>query len=131
MESVDDVRCVCQASGHLTRADVPASDLEKKFHALWKRHGWRGGRMYREYRFHPARKWRMDFAWPRLKVFVEIDGSRSHGTMGGRRKDNEKQNKATEMGWVVLRYMAGDLGPLRGRDTIEQVNKVLEMRSKQ
>lgn len=28
----------------------------------------------REFRFHPERRWRFDFAWPDVKVAVEIDG---------------------------------------------------------
>jgi very-short-patch-repair endonuclease len=28
----------------------------------------------REYRFHPGRRWRFDFTWPRYKITVEIDG---------------------------------------------------------
>ena len=28
----------------------------------------------REYRFHPSKMWRFDFAWPAFRVAVEIDG---------------------------------------------------------
>ena len=27
-----------------------------------------------EYRFHPERRWRADFAWPEKKLLVEVDG---------------------------------------------------------
>lgn len=28
----------------------------------------------REHRFHPARRWRFDFAWPELLFAVEVEG---------------------------------------------------------
>src|SRR5215475_3616350 len=28
----------------------------------------------REFRFHPVRQWRIDFAWPAYRVAIEIDG---------------------------------------------------------
>lgn len=28
----------------------------------------------REYVFHPKRKWRFDFAWPHIKLAVEVEG---------------------------------------------------------
>ena len=63
---------------------------------------------YREYRFHPTRRWRFDFAWPAQKVAVEIEGgvfSRGRHTRGsGFVKDCEKYNNAALMGWTVLRF---------------------------
>lgn len=61
----------------------------------------------REYRFHPVRKWRFDFAWPVLKVAVEIDGATFYGgdhVRGkGYQRDCIKNNAAQLEGWVVLR----------------------------
>lgn len=62
---------------------------------------------YREFRFHPTRRWRFDFAYPDIKLAIEIEG----GTwIGGRHihpigfeKDCEKYNAATILGWRVLR----------------------------
>jgi very-short-patch-repair endonuclease len=64
----------------------------------------------REYRFHPTRKWRFDFAWPAYKVAVEIDGRGRHQTVDGVRKDCEKHNEAVILGWAVLRFPATDKG---------------------
>jgi very-short-patch-repair endonuclease len=59
-----------------------------------------------EFRFHPVRKWRFDFAWPQQWVAVEIDGGQ--WTAGGGRhntdKDREKLNTAAARGWRVLRF---------------------------
>jgi very-short-patch-repair endonuclease len=65
----------------------------------------------REHRFHPVRKWRMDFAWPERKVAAEIEG----GTWAGGRHtrgsgfagDCAKYNAAALLGWRVLRFTSG------------------------
>ena len=58
----------------------------------------------REYKFH---NWRYDFAWPRLKVFVEIDGGTfnggDHARGKGYQRDCKKNNQAQVEGWAVLR----------------------------
>ncbi len=61
-----------------------------------------------EYRFHPTRKWRFDFAYPEQKIAIEIEG----GTwIGGRHihpigfeKDCEKYNFCAKLGYRLLRY---------------------------
>jgi very-short-patch-repair endonuclease len=60
-----------------------------------------------EFRFHPTRRWRFDFAWPGEMVALEIDG----GTWTGGRhvrgrgvaNDCEKLCEAVALGWRVLR----------------------------
>jgi very-short-patch-repair endonuclease len=62
----------------------------------------------REYVFHPTRKWRIDFAFPPIKLAIEAEGGIFAGgahTRGAHfRSDCEKYNAATELGWRVLRY---------------------------
>ena len=62
----------------------------------------------REYRFHPSRRWRFDFAWPRSKVAVEVDGgiySRGRHVRGkGFERDAEKRNAAVVAGWRLLHF---------------------------
>ena len=62
----------------------------------------------REYRFAPPRHWRFDFAWPAVKLAVEIEGgvwSRGRHTRGkGFIADCDKYNAATMLGWRVLRF---------------------------
>lgn len=66
-----------------------------------------------EYKFHPTRKWRMDFAWPDRMVALEIDGAvfiRGGHTRGkGYENDREKDGEATVLGWRVLRVSTGQL----------------------
>lgn len=85
------------------------SYLEEQFMRLVQRYELRTP--VREHKFHPERKWRFDFAWPEIKLAVEIDG----GTFGGEKmlgnhavgkryqQDCIKQNAALLNGWVVLR----------------------------
>lgn len=59
-----------------------------------------------EYRFHPVRKWRFDFAWPGQRVAAEVDGGQWKAG-GGRHntdRDREKLNVAAALGWRVLRF---------------------------
>lgn len=69
-----------------------------------------------EFLFHPARKWRFDFAFPAFRVAIEIDGrargnpetAGRHQTVDGARKDLEKHRAAVLRGWRVLQYPATD-----------------------
>ena len=69
----------------------------------------------REYRFAPPRRWRFDFAWPDLKVAVEIEGGihirgrGSHTSVARYTADCEKYNAATMAGWRVLRFTSAML----------------------
>lgn len=62
----------------------------------------------REYRFHPMRRWRFDFAWPASMVAVEVEGGvYVHGrhTRGrGFTADCEKYAEATLLGWKIFRF---------------------------
>jgi len=62
----------------------------------------------REYRFHPVRKWRFDFAFPAEKLAIEIEGGIWTGGAHNRglhfQSDAEKYNAAVKLGWRVLRY---------------------------
>lgn len=62
----------------------------------------------REYRFHETRKWRFDFAWPRFRFALEIDGlvydgKGGHQTVDGVKRDCEKYEAAMLDGWTVYR----------------------------
>lgn len=61
----------------------------------------------REYRFHPAKRWRFDFAWPALRLAVEIDGGihagGRHVRGAGFVADCHKLNCAALLDWTVLR----------------------------
>jgi hypothetical protein len=60
-----------------------------------------------EFRFHKRRRWRFDYAWPRYRVALEVEGGvwsggrhvRGKGFLG----DMEKYNAAVIGGWRILR----------------------------
>lgn len=62
----------------------------------------------REYRFAPPRKWRFDFAYPKRKLAIEIEGgiwsNGRHTRSSGYIKDMAKYNEAARLGWQVLRF---------------------------
>lgn len=64
----------------------------------------------REYRFHPQRRWRLDFAWPEPKIAMEVEGATwqqgRHTRGSGFAADCEKYNEAALHGWTILRVTA-------------------------
>lgn len=61
-----------------------------------------------EYRFDSKRRWRIDYAWPDVRLAVEIEGgawTRGRHTRGkGFLGDIEKYNALASSGWTLLRY---------------------------
>ena len=89
------------------------SDLERSFAFYWRLLAPDAPEPEREYRFHPVRRWRFDFAWEASKVAVECEGGvwvrGRHVRGSGFRKDCEKYNAATALGWRVFRVTPGML----------------------
>ncbi|MEW6507202.1 MAG: DUF559 domain-containing protein [Bacteroidota bacterium] len=89
-----------------------------------------GYKFQREYKFHPTRKWRFDFALPNQKVAIEFEGGvflpkARHTSMVGYSKDVEKYREAVLLGWKVLRYTAKDLAVRNGEyKIIEDIQKL-------
>jgi len=67
----------------------------------------------KEYRFHPKRMWRFDYAIPEYQIALEVEGGvwtrgrhiRPQGFLG----DVEKYNTAALFGWRVFRTTPDDL----------------------
>lgn len=82
------------------------SDLEQQFEFLLKVYKIEG--FERELRFSTKRLFRFDFAWPKQKVAVEMEGGiwghGGHSTSKGILRDIEKHNLSLLEGWRVLRY---------------------------
>lgn len=66
-----------------------------------------------EYRFHPVRKWRADYAITKHKILIEVEGGvwgyGRHNRAAGFIKDMEKYNTATSLGWSIIRVQPKDL----------------------
>ena len=71
-----------------------------------------GEKVEPEHRFHPTRRWRIDYAIPSLKIAIEIEGgvwtkgrhTRGKGYLG----DMEKYNNLTLYDWALLRFVPED-----------------------
>ena len=83
------------------------SKLEQQFAVAWRVYG-NGMQPVTEYQFAATvgRRFRFDFAWPDVKVGVEIDGGQwqKHGGRHNTDADRHKLNFAAAMGWRVLRF---------------------------
>lgn len=70
-------------------------------------------KVHQEFKFDDKRRWRFDFAIPEFKIAIEQEGgvwsngrhTRGSGFVG----DMEKYNRATELGWRILRYTPSNL----------------------
>jgi len=89
--------------------------LENKFLATWAAEFPDLPPPVRQYKFHPRRLWRFDFAFPDDDVLlaVEIQGGTwrkgGHNSPLGITKDYEKLRAAQRLGWRVLPYSSADL----------------------
>jgi very-short-patch-repair endonuclease len=81
----------------------------------------------REYRFHPTRRWRFDFAFPAVKVAVEVEGGTwvqgRHNRGSSIAEDTRKYNQAVILGWRVLRYTT-DM--VKSGEAIDEVREFLK-----
>lgn len=62
-----------------------------------------------EYEFHPTRKWRFDWCIPEMMLAIEFEGgigmvNGAHSSREGIKRDIEKYNAATAMGYQVVRF---------------------------
>lgn len=61
-----------------------------------------------EYKFHPTRKWRFDYAYVDQKIAIEREGgiwTQGRHTRGaGYENDIRKYNEAVVLGWRLLRF---------------------------
>ena len=83
----------------------------------------------KEFKFHPTRKWRFDYAIPSHRIALEVEGgvwtqgrhTRPQGFLG----DVDKYNAAALLGWRVFRTTPSEL---YSRATIEMLKQALSCR---
>lgn len=88
----------------------------------------------KELRFHDKRRWRFDYAFPALKVAVEVDGGvwsgGRHINPAGYINDMEKLNTAASMGWLVLRITTDDRFAIKTYNIIKETLQLRKERIK-
>ena len=87
----------------------------------------------REYRFHPTRRWRFDFALLNEKqnIAVEVEGIKysgksRHQTGVGFQGDLDKYDEAMRLGWIVYRCSPAMVKSGRALQTIEVLTALRE-----
>jgi hypothetical protein len=130
-------------------AHQSVSTAEAAFLNAWSLRPLEGIEPVPEYRFHPTRRWRFDFAFPDLKLAIEIQGmgrtapafchkckkacvcprckkmtvvhhAGGHQTPKGMRNDCDKHNAAILMGWRILVFATSDYDPVRWVDITQR-----------
>lgn len=86
----------------------------QKFDVCWPAVG-AGFPPVAEYRGIPGRDFRFDYAWPSIRVALEIDGGvwmrrGGHTTGTGKTRDCEKDWLAAQFGWRVIRWTSEMVG---------------------
>lgn len=80
-----------------------------------------------EFKFHPVRKWRADFAFPSHMILIEIEGGvwiqGRHQTGKGFSADCEKYSHAALLGYRVFRFTP-DM--VKSGEAVQMVNEALK-----
>lgn len=138
-------RCDCERYAHMTAAHLPrptvpatvsgvGSSPEEALALQLK-----GSRIVpaplREYKFHPARQWRVDFAWPALEgnladwldggmafesLALEIEGM-DHRKTQRYRTDLAKYNALALLGWTLIRFTPAEIKAGKALDWLEAI----------
>ncbi len=87
--------------------------------------------LVKEFRFHPKRRWRFDYAFPPLKIAIEVEGgvwTKGRHTRGsGFVKDMEKYNTAAVQGWTLIRVTPKNLIK---KSTVELIQQSINNKQK-
>jgi hypothetical protein len=78
------------------------SVLESRMARLFQLH--RLPRPKAEVEWGPNRRYRLDFAYPHLRLAIEVDGWSAHFAPEQQRHDNRRANALALAGWTVLHY---------------------------
>ena len=78
------------------------SVLESRMARLFRLH--RLPRPKAEVVWGPNRRYRLDFAYPHLRLAIEVDGWSAHFAPEQQRHDNRRGNALARAGWTVLHY---------------------------
>jgi very-short-patch-repair endonuclease len=91
---------------HLERRGISGSPhpsaLESRMARLLRRH--RLPVPKAEVEWGPDRQYRLDFAYPTLRLAIEVDGWAGHLTPEKQRRDHRRQRRLTMAGWTVLHF---------------------------
>lgn len=90
-------------------SDRPDSLLESRMAGLLRAHGLPPARFQYVVRDGGRFVARIDFAYPEVRVAIEVDGFDTHGGRRAFQSDRDRQNRLLELGWRVLRFTWADV----------------------
>jgi len=115
------------APGEMASAGTPTdtSALAAKFEHLWQ--SWGGPELTKEHRFHPHRRWRLDYYHAPTRTGIELHGGvwsegrhvRGNGFLG----DLDKMNAAQMQGLVVLQLGTGQVDHQHVTEIIDYIRR--------
>ena len=109
-------------------ASIDSDGLSAEFARLWL--ALDGPYLVTEYKFHPVRRWRFDFAHLATKTAIEINGGiwsgGRHVRGAGYLRDREKINTAQMLGWRVFELGTGQVTVDNVQAIINHVTEVTE-----
>lgn len=94
---------------HRALADArPDGLLEPRFARLVRTHGLPAP-VFQHHITVNGLRYRLDFAYPPIRLAIEVDGYHAHGGRTAFQRDRDRQNALVALGWTVLRFTWEDI----------------------
>jgi hypothetical protein len=90
-------------------ASLARSNLERRFLRLCVDAGLPRPILQHLIEYAPGMWHKVDFAWPRLRLAVEVDGGTIHTTRTAARRDRRLDRQIRDAGWRIERFMEDDI----------------------
>jgi hypothetical protein len=98
----------CLGAGRLD-ASLVRSNLERRFLRLCVEAGLPRPALQHPIEYAPGRWHKVDFAWPAIRLAIEVDGGAIHTTRTAARRDRRLDRQIRDAGWRVERFMEDDV----------------------
>ncbi|MGH2756233.1 MAG: endonuclease domain-containing protein [Actinomycetota bacterium] len=99
---------------------APESPLETKFVRLL-----REARLPAPHAGHEVGPYRLDFAYPSIKLGIELDGYAFHSSKAAWQRDHKRHNELVALGWTLLRFTWDDVAKRRNQVAREIRRRIL------
>ncbi|MCW2987004.1 MAG: hypothetical protein JWR63_4574 [Conexibacter sp.] len=90
-------------------ASLTQSGLERRFLRLCVQAGITRPKLQHPIQHAPGRWHKVDFAWPDVRLAIEVDGAAVHGTRTAARRDRRLDREIRAAGWRIERFMGDDV----------------------
>ena len=121
--------------GSVGPAAVQLSSSEQLFLNAWRLYGIEDSDPEPHYKTDEIRSaksnrvYEWDFAWPRLRLLIEIHGFSRHNSIAGLAADAAKMRAALAAGWMVVPITSKCLGSIAAReDLCSELEQIINQR---